>query len=129
MIRLNYLWAIPVVCILLESIHIINLVIILIYPEYIGVFNVLYSGFNFENIPPFDILFQLNIAIAITIQLLFLFWYSIEASYEKYTRNIGYLWISLGALFLTNILLFAAISEWYTLPVKNSPLLTITWLW
>lgn len=121
MIRLNYLVAIPVVCILLESIHIINLVVILINPEYIWVFNVLYSGFEFDAVPPIDILFQLNIAVSITIQLLFIFWYSIEASYENYTRNIGYLWIILGGLFLTNILLFAVISEWYILPIKNSP--------
>ena len=121
MIRLNYILTIPVVCILLESIHIINLVAILVYPEYIWVFNVLYSGVNIDAIHPIDILLNLNIAVSIIVQLLFIFWYSIDDFDEKYAGNIGYLWIILGYLFLANILLLAAISEWYTLPLKSSP--------
>ncbi len=121
MIRLNYLWIIPVVCILLEFIHIINLVAILLYPEYIWVFKSIYLGINVDAVPPLDILLNLNIAVSIIVQLLFIFWYSIEDADEKYAGNIGYLWIILGCLFLANILLFAAISEWYTLPLKNSP--------
>ena len=40
---------------------------------------------------------------------------------EEFDKKIGYLWIILGSLFLANILLFGAISDWYTLPIKNSP--------
>ncbi len=43
MIRLNYILTIPVVCILLEFIQIINLMAILIHPEYTWVLNLIYS--------------------------------------------------------------------------------------
>ena len=121
MIRLNYVFTIPVVCILLEFIHIINLMLILVHNEYIWVLNLIYSGFNFDAVPLIDTLLILNTVVSLTVQLLLILWTSIEDSDEYYTRNIGYLWIILGCLFLTNILLFAAISEGYTLPLKSSP--------
>ena len=121
MIRLNYILTIPVVCILLEFIHIINLVAILIHHVYSWVLNLIYSGINFDAVPLVDILLILNIVVSLTVQLLLILWFSIDDSDEYYTRNIGYLWIILGCLFLTNILLFAAISEGYTLPLKSSP--------
>ncbi len=111
MIRLNYILTIPVVCILLEFIHIINLVAILVQHEYTWMLKVIFSGFNFDAVPLIDILLILNTVVSLTVQLLLILWTSIEDSDDYYTRNIGYLWIILGCLFLTNILLFAAISK------------------
>lgn len=121
MMRLNYILTIPVVCILLEFIHIINLVAILIHHESIWVFNLIHSGINFDAVPLIDILLILNTAVSLTVQLLLILWFSIEDSDEYYTRKIGYLWIILAFLFLTNILLFTAISEGYTQTLKTFP--------
>ncbi len=121
MIRLNYILTIPVVCILLELIQIINLVAILIQHEYTWMLNLIYLGFNFDVVPLIDILLILNTVVSLIIELLLILWFSIEDSDDYYTRKIGYLWIILGCLFLTNILLFAAISDGYTLPLKSSP--------
>ncbi len=76
---------------------------------------------NFDAVPLIDILLILNTVVSLTVQLLLILWLSIEDSDEYYTRKIGHLWIILGFLFLTNILLFATISEGYTLTLKNSP--------
>jgi len=74
----------------------------------------IFSGFNFDAVPLIDILLILNTIVSLTVQLLLILWTSIEDSDEYYTKKIEYLWIILGCLFLTNILLFAAISEGYT---------------
>ena len=60
MTRLNYLMAIPVLCILLEILHLINLAVILVDPDYIRVFRVFYSTLDTDAVPSIEFLFNIN---------------------------------------------------------------------
>ena len=121
MIRLNYLVAIPVVCILLEFVHLINLVVILVNQEQIWMLNLIFSGFNVSAVPPLDILLISTIVISLTVQLLFILWTSMEEIDECYTKGIGYLWIILAFLVLAGFFMFAVISGWYSQVLKGFP--------
>ncbi len=82
MIRLNYILTIPIVCILLEFTHILNLVAILIQHEYTWMLKLIFSGFNFDAVPLLDILLIFNTVVSLTVQLLLILWCSIEDSFE-----------------------------------------------
>jgi len=119
--RPNYILIIPMVCVLLELMYMINLATVILPSEFTWAFNLILLPFNYDVIPIVDILLVLSIIVSLTIQFLFILWTSMEGIDECYTKGVGYLWVFLAFLGLMSFLLFAGLSEWYSQALKNSP--------